>query len=91
MTVDEWIEEFKSLSPVETDGMDFAPAAEIAVECGISPMAVLHHIASMSREDLADIAIRESEPVCLARRSMRIKPLDHILSIDRSVSERSEA
>lgn len=54
--VDEWIEEFKRLSPVETDGMNLEEAAEIAVGCGISPLAVLHHIASVSREAVAEMA-----------------------------------
>lgn len=54
--VDEWIEEFKRLSPVVTDGMDFTPAAQIAVDCGISPLAVLHRIESMSIEDVAEMA-----------------------------------
>lgn len=59
MTLDEWIAEFKSLSPVDTDGMDFAPAAEIAVECGISPLAVLQHIASMSRDEMTALTDKE--------------------------------
>jgi hypothetical protein len=59
MTVDEWIEEFKSLSPVDTDGMDFEPAAEIAVECGVSPLAVLQYIASMSRDKIDSQANKE--------------------------------
>lgn len=56
MTVDEWIDEFKSLSPVDTDGMDFFEDAEIAVECGVSPLAVLQHIACMTRKDIEERA-----------------------------------
>lgn len=52
--IEEWIEEFKRISPVDTDGMDFTPAAEIAVSFGISPIAVLHHIAIMSHEKVTD-------------------------------------
>lgn len=59
MTIDEWIAEFKRLSPVDTDGMDFTPAAKIAVACGISPLAVLKHIASMSRDEIDSQANKE--------------------------------
>jgi hypothetical protein len=52
MTIDEWIAEFKRLSPVDTDGIDFAPTAKLSIACGISPLAVLKHIASMSRDKI---------------------------------------
>lgn len=58
MTVDEWIDEFKSLSPVDTDGMDFEQAAMIAVECGVSPLAVIQHIAYMTQKDIEERAKR---------------------------------
>lgn len=54
VTVDEWIEEFNILSPVDTDGMDLFEAAEIVVECGVSPLAVLQHIAFMTRKDIEE-------------------------------------
>lgn len=61
MTVDRWIAEFATISPVDITGMDFVKAARVAVDFGFSPRQILGIIEKMDRDQIADLAGRNPE------------------------------